>query len=353
MNLDDPNSFAALDSTRLLSRIDALPAQLLQGWALGQSNNLPGRQKIRQVLVAGMGGSATAGDLLSTWMASSSPAPVWIHRDYELPAWAEGPETLVIASSASGDTEETLRAFEIAHQRRCLCLALTSGGRLAQTAASSGAVLWKMPPTVQANQSIGLTFGMMAALFARLGLIDISPEQLIAAEAAMLGQQQAIQPQTPAALNPAKRLAGQLIERQVVLFASGILAPVARRWKNQINQLDKAWAQVEILPEADHNSIAGTANPEQFFTHVVMLFLRAASENSQNLRRLDLTRQAMMLEGVNTDFFNAQGESALEQIWTCLHFGDYVAYYLAMAYGLDPGPSAWIEGFKKEIQIGG
>ena len=352
MNLDDLTTFEALDSAHLLPQIDALPAQLLQGWRLGQEYGLPGEQSFRQVIVAGMGASATAGDLLAAYMASSGLAPIWVHRDYELPAWASGPHTLVVACSASGDTEETVRTFELALQRRCSCLALTAGGELAQIAARAGGVLWNIPPTTHPNLSVSLSFGLLAALFARLHLLDLSAEKLGSVETALLRQQQAIQAQTSAALNPAKRMAGQFIERQVVLFASGFLSPVARHWKNQINGIAKAWAQVEIIPEANHNTIAGAVNPEAFFSRTLMLFLRAADEQPQNLRRLDLTRQAMMLEGVNTDFFNAQGENPLEQVWTSLHFGDYLAYYLAMAYGVDPGPSAWIQGFKEEIRSG-
>jgi glucose/mannose-6-phosphate isomerase len=352
MNLDDLNSFEMLDRQHLLQQIEALPAQLVEGWKLGHQLDLPGWQNIRRVVMVGMGGSAMAGDLLSAYAASSALAPVWVHQDYGLPAWAQGDGTLVVACSNSGETEETLHSFSSALQRKCRGLALTSGGELAQLAARGGAGLWNTPVASPPSLGAGLAFGMLAALFARLGLCPFSEQQIEGAQAAMLKQQELIRAQSPAAQNPAKRLAGQFVERQVIIFGSGFLAPVARRWKTQINEIAKAWAQVEYLPEADHNILAGVTNPEALFARAMMLFLRSSHDLPQNRRRHDLTRQAMMLEGLNTDFLEASGETALEQLWTCLHFGDYVACYLAMAYGVDPGPSAWIEGFKQEMRNG-
>jgi glucose/mannose-6-phosphate isomerase len=116
------------------------------------------------------------------------------------------------------------------------------------------------------------------------------------------------------------------------------LEPVARRWKTQINEIAKAWAQFEALPEADHNTLEGVANPTENLAQVMALFLRAPSYHPRNQLRTDQTKTIMMLEGLNTDFIDAGGDSRLAHQWTALHFGDYTAYYLAMAYGVDPTP---------------
>jgi glucose/mannose-6-phosphate isomerase len=166
----------------------------------------------------------------------------------------------------------------------------------------------------------------------------------------MRTQQAGLTPETPVSMNLAKRIAGQLVGRWVAVFGSGILAPVARRWKGQISEIAKAWAQFEALPEADHNTLAGILNPEDLFTHSIALFLRAPSNHHRNSLRSDLTRKAFMLEGLNSDFVDAQGETPMAHLWTCLHLGDYAAYYLAMAYGVDPTPVTAIESFKRELQ---
>ena len=155
----------------------------------------------------------------------------------------------------------------------------------------------------------------------------------------MKSQGEALVAESPVPKNPAKRLAGQLMVRWVTVFGAGVLAPVARRWKGQINEVAKAVANFEFLPEADHNTLAGTLYPPEVVPpHVISLFLRAPSDHPRNRLRLDITRETYMLEGLNADRYTAKGDTPLAHIWTALHFGDYVAYYLAMAYGVDPTP---------------
>ena len=130
-------------------------------------------------------------------------------------------------------------------------------------------------------------------------------------------------------------------------MGSGMLTAVARRWKGQINEVAKASANVEVLPEADHNTLAGTMNPQETLNaHSMTLFLRAPSDHPRNRLRSDLTRKAYMLEGMNTDHVDARGNTPLAHMWTMLLFGDYVAYYLAMGYGVDPTPVQVLVEFK-------
>jgi glucose/mannose-6-phosphate isomerase len=145
-------------------------------------------------------------------------------------------------------------------------------------------------------------------------------------------------------------MAGQFMGRWVSVFGSDALAPVARRWKSQISEIAKAWAQFESLPESDHNTLAGLYYPEELFPRTMMVFLQSASDHPRNRLRSELTRKAFMLQGLNTDSIQAQGETSLAHQWTALHLGDYISYYLAMAYGVDPTPVEAIENFKRELQ---
>ena len=162
-------------------------------------------------------------------------------------------------------------------------------------------------------------------------------------------QQSILRPEVPAVNNPAKRMAGQLMGRWVAVFAADYLDPVARRWKGQISEIAKAWAQFEFLPEADHNSLAGLNNPESALMQTMALFLQAPANHPRNQLRLDFTRQVFMTQGINTDMIQAKGESPMAHIWTLLHFGDYTAYYLAMAYGEDPTPVEILAALKDEL----
>ncbi|MCJ7529596.1 MAG: bifunctional phosphoglucose/phosphomannose isomerase [Anaerolineales bacterium] len=350
MNLDNFSAFPQLDTRNMLAEIDNLPDQLQKAWELGQTQPLPSWKGIRQVVLAGMGGSAIGADLLAAYVAPNCPIPVFVHRDYTLPAWASGQETLVVAASHSGNTEETLAAFGYANAGGCRTLALCTGGELAAQAEKIGAPIWHFEHKHMPRAAVGFQFGLLLALFTRLGLIPDPSATFDGAISAMRTQQEMLRAAVPVAKNPAKRLAGQLIGRWVTVFGAEFLTPVARRWKGQVSELAKAWGQFEFLPEADHNTLAGTINPEEVLGRMVAIFLRASSYHARNRVRSELTRKMFMLEGINTDFFDARGDTPLAQQWTALHFGDYMAFYLAMAYESDPTPIEALEHFKSEMK---
>jgi glucose/mannose-6-phosphate isomerase len=354
MNLDDLNAFKQLDSQDMLGEIDNLPVQLEKAWKLGQTQPMPEQTVFQQVIISGMGGSAIGADLLASYVASTCPVPVIVHRDYGLPAWAHGPETLMIASSHSGNTEETLDAFQAALQSHCSIMAIATGGKLAELASQANIPLWKFEHKGQPRAAVGFSFGLLLAAFARLGLID-TPENLAVEVATavneMKRQQESLRPNVAVKDNPAKRLAGQLVGRWVNIYGSGCLAQVARRWKGQINEIAKAGAGFEMIPEADHNALAGLLNPADIQANTKTLFLRAPSNHTRNLLRLDLTRHGFTVEGLNTDVYESQGQTPMTHIWTTLHFGDYMAYYLAMAYGVDPTPVEALENFKASMKV--
>jgi glucose/mannose-6-phosphate isomerase len=265
--------------------------------------------------------------------------PVFVQRDYGLPAFAKGAETLVICSSHSGNTEETLDAFETALENGCRVLAVCTGGKLAEVAQAAGFPVWQFKHEGQPRAAVGFSFGLILGALSRLGLVPDASDEIAGAVSAMKSQQVDLAAESLVSHNPAKRLAGQLMGRWVTVFGSGVLTPVARRWKGQINEVAKAVANFEFIPEADHNTLAGVLNPPEVVPpHVISLFLRAPSDHPRNKLRLKITRKTYMLEGLNVDGYMAKGDSPTAHIWTALHFGDYVAYYLAMAYGVNPTP---------------
>ncbi|MBE0695429.1 MAG: bifunctional phosphoglucose/phosphomannose isomerase, partial [Anaerolineaceae bacterium] len=258
MNLDDLSVFHQLDTQNMMDSINELPDQLMAAWVTGLALPIPADLRdLRQVVIAGMGGSAIGADLLAAYAAESCLLPLVVHRNYDLPAWIQGPETLFIASSHSGNTEETLSAFEQARSRGCRRMALTTGGRLAELGQEDGSFTWRFAHSGQPRAAVGYTFGMLLAVLYRLGLIPDPHQDLKETLEAMRSQQADLLPEVQAANNPAKRMAGQLVGRWVAVFAADDFLPVARRWKGQISEIAKAWGQFESLPEADHNSLAG------------------------------------------------------------------------------------------------
>jgi glucose/mannose-6-phosphate isomerase len=350
MNLDDLELFKKIDAEDMLSHILSLPDQVEGAWKLGQSLPLGGDQTYRQILIAGMGGSAIGADMLAAFAAPVCRVPITVHRDYDLPAWATGKETLVILSSHSGDTEETISSFEAALKNDCSILAVTRGGKIGKLAGENKALQWNFVHNGQPRSAVGFNFMLPLAFLCRKGILPDATKDVAAAVALMRKQAASLEPASPVVKNPAKRMAGQLMNRWVTIVGAGYLAPISRRWKGQINEIAKAWAQFEYLPEIDHNTLAGIINPEPLLQQMMALFLQSSCDHPRNQLRTDLTRQSFMVEGLNTDFFKALGETPMEQIWSTLQFGDFLAYYLSMAYQIDPTPIPAIQGFKTKMK---
>ena len=352
MNLDDLDLFKKIDTRDMLAQIDGLPNQLQTAWESGQNQTLPAFADIRNIIIAAMGDSALAAELVAASVSSSIHLPLTVHRGYGIPAFASGPQTLVICISHSGNSEEVLDAFEFAQKNKCSLLVISTGGEIAKRAAEKNIPAWIFDNhDVVDTAAIAYPFALLLALLSRLGLIPDPAIDVAEAIAMMKRSQQHITADVIAAKNPAKRYAGQLVGRWVTFVATETLSPVARRWKMQINQLAKAGANFEIIPEATHNTLIATINPNQTLNaHTMTLFMRSPSDHPRNRLRSDLMRQAFMLEGLNTDVIDARGESILAHLWTLIIFGDYMAYYLAMAYGADPSEEDAFVNFKNALR---
>ena len=350
MNLDDLNHFKEIDTLNMLGEIDNLPNQLGFAYQLGMRLDLPDWSDIGQVVIAGMGGSAIGADLLASYSTSLSRVSVAVHRDYGLPLFVQSTDTLVICSSHSGNTEETLDAFDVALKAGCRIVVVCTGGELAKRAKANDIPLWTFDHAGQPRAAVGFSFGLLLAMFQRLGFIPDQANEIEDALNAMNRIQQHLRADVITAKNPAKRYAGQLLGRWVTIMGAGLLTTVARRWKGQLNEVAKAGANFEFLPEADHNTLAGTINPQETLNaHTMTLFLRAPSDHPRNRLRSDLTRKAFMLEGLNTDHVDGRGNTPLAHMWTLILFGDYMAYYLAMGYGVDPTPIKALVDFKEAM----
>jgi len=349
MNLDDLNHFKSIDSQNYRRHIDGLPDQVRAGWELGQASAFPESYRtVTHVVLTGMGGSGIGGALTQALVAPKCSIPVTVLRDYGLPAFV-GPNTLVVGCSYSGDTEETLSACDQALARGARLLTITTGGQLARLAEANGAPVWQFEHDGPPRSAVGYTWMLTLAALVKLGVVADPLDNVAEAVVALRAQQESLHAESPVTRNPAKRMAGQLMDRIVAVFASDYLPPVARRWNGQIAELAKAWAQFAELPEADHNQLVGTMYPEALVNKFMVLFLRSAHDQPRNQRRAEVTREIYMTAGFNTDTIEATGPSPLAHMLTALHYGDYVAYYLAMCYGVDPTPIPQIDYLKDQL----
>ncbi len=350
IDLNDAQAIRARDPEGMLRHIAGLPDQCEAAWRDAQAIDLPESfREARQVVIAGMGGSAIGGALFQSLAAPQMRIPVHVARDYTLPAFAEGPSTLVIASSYSGDTEETLAAFQEARARRCQLMAIAAGGRLEAMARQFGAAFMRVAYESMPRAALGYSFVPLAAFASRLGWLGDPSAHLREAAAVMREWNAELVPESPVVKNLAKRMAGQMVGRFVIVYGAGLFAEVARRWKGQVNENGKQFAAFEVLPEADHNAMLGSSYPEGMANHLKVIFLTGVSDHPRNRARVEISRQVLMVQGCDTDVLAARGESPLAQMLSLIQLGDWISGYLGIANGVDPSDTELLLEFKRRM----
>lgn len=350
MNLDDHQAIQRLDAGSMLERIRELPNQCIAAWDQSQEFALPpGYGDIGDVTIVGMGGSAIGGALLQGLVAEESDVPISVVRDYALPGFVRGPDSLVIASSYSGNTEETLSCFEQARARDARTLAITTGGRLANLAREAGAPVVQFEYESQPRAAIGYSLTLLLGVTHRLGLVRNYATDVADATRVMEAWQQEIDIGVPRARNVAKRLAERIHGGLPVIYGAGFLAAVANRWKTQFNENAKHWAFFEVLPELNHNAVVGLGIPEVIRDSSVVLMLRSALEPKRTQERWDVTRELLSREEVTVDEIYGRGESPLSHTLSLIHFGDFVSFYVAMLNEVDPTPVETIAFLKERL----
>ncbi|MGC8838339.1 MAG: bifunctional phosphoglucose/phosphomannose isomerase [Anaerolineae bacterium] len=349
-DLDDLPAMQALDPQGMLQQIRSLPAQCRQAWEALEGWDLPqGYRSPRAVAIAGMGGSAIGGDLLRTWAEPVAPVPIVVVRDYRLPAWV-GPETLVVASSYSGETEETLAAFQEAIQRGARVVALTTDGRLAEWAEAQGVPLVRMGHRSVPRAALGASFVSLLGIAHRAGLVPDPRPDLDGALAEMERLREEVDAAVPEDRNLAKRLARALHGRPVVICGAEHLREVARRWKGQCNENAKAWAFHEELPELHHNSVLAYEGDPCVNRLMAVVLLTSPLYHPRNRLRFQATEMLLERYGVAHFRVEARGTSRLAQMLTALYVGDYVSFYLAVLYGQDPTAMGTITYLKEVLR---
>jgi glucose/mannose-6-phosphate isomerase len=347
LDLNDVKAIRQADALDMLGLVADLPQQLIDGWAAAEALELPlSFREVERVVLTGMGGLASSGALFASLVAPECQLPVSIVRDYELPAWAHGAHTLVIAISYSGDTEETLAIFEQAQIAGCESLILAANGQLLERARKQVVPFMRVDYQSPSRLALGWSLAPLLNIASRLGWTHHFEDDLEEAVRVTRDWTAALNAESPVMRNLAKREAGQLMGRMVYVFGAGVFAEVARRWRAQIAVHARTWAAVEALPEANHHVVAGLDWPAGFASKVMALFLAGQSDHPRNAQRVQLTRQMYMMGGCNTDVLTARGTSRLAQMMSLVLLGDFMSVYLALLNGVDPAQAEAVAELK-------
>ncbi|MDX1420010.1 MAG: bifunctional phosphoglucose/phosphomannose isomerase [Rubricoccaceae bacterium] len=337
----------ALDPQDMHAAIAAFPDHLREGWRRGGAADAFDLSPDRYdgVLVCGMGGSAIGGDLLRTLGEAEAPVPIQVVRGYRLPAWV-GDRTLVVASSYSGGTEETLSAFADARQRGAARLVVASGGALMEQADAEGLPRIAIPGGLQPRAALGYSLGVLLRLGRSLGLVEL-PDATVDAAA----DEASLRARRYAEGGDARDLAGALHGTLPVVYSgNGLLEAVNLRWRNQLHENAKTLAYGNLFPELNHNEIVGfEATPSEVMQRVAVVALRDREDHPQVQRRFDVTREIVEPRVAGWHEVEAVGQSRLGRVLSLLQLGDWVSYWLAMAQEVDPTPVESIQRLKATL----
>ena len=349
MNLDDPKIYEKLDITNLHERISNLPQQCRQAWQSAIALPLlKDFKKIDKIVIIGMGGSAIGGDLLRTLVSLQSKVDVIVQRDYDLPKSVDK-NTLVIASSYSGNTEETLSAFHQALETPCKKLVITTGGKISEIAAQNGVPLFSFGYSSEPRAALGYSFFSLLAFLHNLNIISDELMNIDETLDTLKKISAKFSKDIPAKKNLAKQLAAKLYDHLVIIYGAGILSSVAYRWKTQINENSKAWAFSETLPELNHNTVVGYKFPADMASKAFVIMLRTPDLNPRTLKRYDITNDILSKAHIPHEIIDADGSTPLCRMMSSIVLGDYASYYLAILYEINPSPVEIIDYLKKAL----
>lgn len=348
--LDDRPYLEDVDAGGMLGHLEGFAAQLEEAREIGLATDLRvSADGVDSIVVAGMGGSAIGGELLSGYLSDELSVPFWVVRDYTLPAFV-GAGTLLIASSYSGNTEETLSAYKEAVWRGARIICSTTGGDLERLAEKHGHSTVRIPGGLPPRAALGYALIPLLIILIRLGLVSERSEE-IAETIDLAGRAAATYgPDSSCDRNLAKELAGWLHGHFAVIYGTAPrTSAVAERWCAQFSENSKIVAHARELPEMNHNEIVGWSGAGVPGGSPRVIFLTDSDDHPRVARRIDTTDSMIRESGIDAKRVRSWGESRLARLLSLVIVGDFTSFYLAALGRVDPTPVVWIDRLKAAL----
>jgi glucose/mannose-6-phosphate isomerase len=299
-----------------------------------------------------MGGSAIGGDLLKDWARDKLKVPIEVNREYQLPQYA-GKKTLVIVSSYSGDTEESLSAFLDALKRKCMIFCVSSGGALLAAAKKHAVPYLQVPGGMPPRAALPYMFVPLVVFMEKAGFVLGIQAELDEAFALIEKVSKENSPETPMVDSFAKNTAYHIGDSAPAVYGFGVYRSVAQRFKQQFNENSKSAAKWEVFPELDHNEIVGWEGRGEQCKYFSVIFIRDKAEPAEIETRIETTKAIMERAGLVMFDLEVQGETTLAKMLSTIVVGDFLSVYLAVLRGADPTPVLTINYLKNTLTENG
>jgi glucose/mannose-6-phosphate isomerase len=323
-----------LDPNNLRKIIKEFPTQV--NYILDQYKDIHiETSDIDRVLLSGMGGSAFPGDIINDYL--SCETKIDINRRYKIPKYVSK-ETLIIASSYSGNTEESISALNDAITKKYQICVITAGGQLAQIAKEKNLPLILIPSGLPPRTASGYFFAAIILIMEKLGIVDNQSDKLRSIEDFLIKTD---------IEEDAKEIAARLKGKLPIVYSSESYESLAKIWKIKFNEHSKQQAFYNVFPELNHNELIGWTT---LVTDSIIILLRSENNCARIKKRMDITKSILEEKGILVIEVNLKGNSKLEELFFGLYLGDFVAYYLAIENNIDPFPVDLVEAFKQRLE---
>jgi glucose/mannose-6-phosphate isomerase len=333
-----PPDFYKPDVDNMRQVILQVPEQIEAGYRLAEALDLSKASgKYNSVIIAGMGGSAISGLLLQSYL-SDQQLRINVVQDYSLPLWADK-QTLVIASSYSGNTEETLSTYKEARRKGCDVIAVTTGGKLEEYANVSKLIVVTLPPGYQPRAAVSFQFFSILRILERLRLVESKAKDVIRLKEELKSQLQGLE-------RNSILLSEKLVHKTPLVYTGKRFEAIGYRWKCQFNENSKVMAFNNVFPEMNHNEVEGFENLIAGYYSIILKF---DEDHRRIQKRMALSKEIMLKKGVSATEIGIHGSSLLSKMFSAIILGDLTSYYLALRLRKNPTEVSLIADFKEKL----
>lgn len=353
MDLDNTKQVKKLDRSNMAGSIEMLGEQIQQTWDEVSALDIPEKYRdIDKIVFSGMGGSALGAYVAKNLYTAELKKSFEIVNDYHLPGYVDE-NTLVIAGSYSGTTEETVSGLNEALQKGAKTIAISTGGKLEKIASHHSIPFYKLNPKYnpsnQPRMGIGYSVFALLTVLTRLDIISITDKDIqhIKDKVHENSKKYGLKVQTKD--NKAKQLTQKVLGRTPIFIAGEFLIGAIHAVRNQLNENAKSIAIYFPLPELNHHLLEALQFPEDVTEHDYYIFFQSDLYSEKIAKRSKITREVVEQNGHQTFVYTPTARTPLAQTMEAINFGSYIGYYLALLYEIDPSPIKWVEEFKKKL----
>ena len=336
-----------LDQSNMRGAIADFPDQIKKSFSI-MGNWKPQNEykDIRQIMVLGMGGSAIGGDVTRVISQNSCTVSIIVNRSYNIPKWVDS-HTLILASSYSGGTEETLSAFAECREQNCPIIVLSTGGKITELANEYGLDIVTDPSGFQPRAALGFSFSLILILLNRLGFV---PRETVKMVKISLEPLETLASELNRSENPALTIAEQIHSTCPIIYGSEDLTWVAAlRFRGQLAENAKMLSFHHHFPEQNHNEIEGWTVNRDIMSRLSIVWLKDEEDHLGTRARMRISSTLLESSAGSQLEITQSGVNIVERLLKLIHFTDWVSYYAALLNNVDPTPVNRIQELKLKI----